>query len=58
MTGELCAYCNESMLHYMFHICLNCECIVHECRIPGEPQIGTYYELEPVPYCPVHGGTP
>lgn len=38
----------------MTHICRGCECHYREVDIPGEPQLGTYYEAEWEPDCPIH----
>lgn len=55
MTGEdACPFCGYSPYHYMTHICRGCECHHREVDIPGEPQLGTYYEAEWEPDCPIH----
>lgn len=54
MTTSECGWCGTPNTHYMTHICKGCECTHHEVWIPGEPQMGSYYESEWEPTCPVH----
>lgn len=51
-----CPWCGQPGTHYMTHICPDCQCQHTEVWIPGEPQMGSYYEAEPNPDCPVHFG--
>ena len=50
-----CPDCNADGYHYMTHVCPNCTCRHAEARIPGEPHIPAYLEVELNPRCPVHG---
>lgn len=49
-----CPRCGYQPYHYMTHVCPGCTCWVTEARIPGEPQMPSYLEVEPNPDCPIH----
>lgn len=49
-----CPWCGAPNTHYMTHICPGCECWHKSVTIPGEPQMGSYFESEQNPDCPVH----
>ncbi|UQN29464.1 hypothetical protein [Brachybacterium kimchii] len=55
--SEQCAHCGVTPYHYMTHVCADCTCHVTEVRIPGEPHIPAYLDMEPNPECPVHRNT-
>lgn len=42
------------MSHYLVTIKDGCICHYEWARIPGEPHIPAYLEMEPEPDCPVH----
>ena len=51
---DACSFCREPMSHYMTHVCKGCDCHYTAQRIPGEPHIPSYLEMEPNPECPIH----
>lgn len=54
MKREACPHCGVSPYHYMTHVCEDCTCRIIEVRIPGEPHISAYIDMEPNPECPAH----
>jgi hypothetical protein len=49
-----CTFCGTPGTHYMTHMCPGCECPATSVRIPGEPHIPSYLDMEWNPDCPVH----